>query len=80
MSEEDLLDHVPFSFSVRKGDVVQVMYHGKVVTSLSKKAAIRFLAKVEGLNGRAAQLLMAKTTGQFKFGNEREPKSRGRGQ
>ena len=80
MTDDDPLGQEPFSFSLRKNGLVQVMYQGKVVMSLNDKAAIRFLGRMEGLNSRAAQLLMAKTTGQFKFGNEKEAKLRGKGQ
>ena len=70
--EEDTLEDEPFSFRAQKDGTVRIAYHGRVVTTLAGKDASRFLARV-GANPDAAQLLMAKATGNFKRGNERRP-------
>jgi hypothetical protein len=41
------------------------------VTFLRGKAAQKFLVRVDGVDERSAQLVMAKVTGHFKHGNER---------
>ncbi|MBA2597330.1 MAG: hypothetical protein H0T18_05025, partial [Chloroflexia bacterium] len=43
------------------------------VTTLAGKDAVRFLARVDGAGAEQAQLAMAKATGNFKRGNERQP-------
>ena len=43
--------------------------------TLKDKEAQKFLGKVEGLDPKQAQLVMAKITGNFKHGNERLAKS-----
>jgi hypothetical protein len=77
----DQRDHLvgkPFAFRVAKNGSVFVSWQGRTVTTLNGKAAERFLAQIEGLEGQDAQLVMAKVTGNFKRGNERLSKERGR--
>jgi len=62
-----------FSFRAHKDGTVRIAYRGKVVTILAGKAAVRFLARVDGADAEQAQLAMAKATGNFKRGNERQP-------
>ena len=47
------------------------MLHNKQVMILKGKQAQKFLSKIDGLDGKEAQLVMAKITGNFKHGNER---------
>lgn len=75
MSEVDqrnLFDELVFSYRASKEGKVFISWYGKHVMTLKGKAAERFLARVEGLEQRAAQLVMAKLTGNFKRGNERQ--------
>jgi hypothetical protein len=62
-----------FRFRAHKDGTVRIAYRGKVVTTLAGKEAARFLARVAGADPAQAQLLMAKATGNFKRGNERQP-------
>ena len=66
------LSEEPFSYTVRKGDVVDLRFHGRSVKTLKAKQATQFLDRIERLDTHNAQLLMARVTGQFKMGNERE--------
>ena len=67
------LREAPFSFVVRKDDVVDLRFEGRPVKTLKAKQAVQFLNKMDRLDLHAeeAQLLMARVTGQFKMGNER---------
>ena len=56
--------------ALRDGRVV-VSWYGRPVTTLAGRDAERFLARVEGLEDHAAQLMMARVTGNFRRGNER---------
>jgi len=60
-----------FTFRASKDGTVFISWHGKQMTTLRGKAAERFLEKIASLEGREAQLVMAKVTGHFKHGNER---------
>ena len=62
-----------FSFRAHKDGTVRIAYRGKVVTTLAGKDASRFLARVDRADPEQAQLAMAKATGNFKRGNERQP-------
>jgi len=67
-----------FSYVVNKDDLVQIYSNHKPVTRLSGDSAVKFLVRVESLDTEARQQLMAKVTGQYKFGNERQGKTKGR--
>lgn len=60
-----------FSYRQQKDGRVVVSWYGRPVTTLAGKDAERFLARVEGADDHAAQLVMARVTGNFKRGNER---------
>ena len=72
----DRLGSNPFEFRDTKSGTVQIFYLGKIITTLSWSSAAKFLYKVLLLDERGQQLVMAKTTGHFKHGNERLQKKR----
>ena len=65
------IDEGAFAYATRKDGTVVISYRGRPVTTLRGKSAARFAGRVEGLEEREAQLLMARVTGNFKRGNER---------
>ena len=65
------LDEEVFSFRQTKDNTVFISWCGKHVTTLSGKKAGEFLAKIGRAEGKEAQLIMAKVTGNFKHGNEK---------
>lgn len=78
MSTEDPLEEKPFSFRQYKNGSVSVSYEGKEVTILKGIKAQKFSSQIENANELEAQLIMAKITGNFKRGNEREGKLKGK--
>ena len=75
IDKRGVLDEEIFTYRVTKDGKVFVSYHGKVVTTLSGKKADSFVADINGLDGKEAQLVMAKVTGNFKRGNEKLAKT-----
>jgi hypothetical protein len=73
MAGPDRLGDEPFSYLTRADGTIVVRYHEAPVTILRGKAAERFVARaaVAG-NPAALQGLMARVTGNFKRGNERQ--------
>lgn len=71
-SDENSVD-LGFSYRAHKDGTVRVAWRGKVVTTLRGKDAARFLARVDGADEEQAQQAMARVTGNFKHGNERQP-------
>jgi len=71
IDKRDVLDDEIFSYRALKDSKVFIYWHEKHVTTLAGKPAQKFLARIEGLEGKDAQLVMAKATGNFKHGNER---------
>jgi hypothetical protein len=81
MSEVDKrgrLEEQVFDYDVTKDGRVFIYWQRKHVTTLKGEKARKFLAQVEGADEHEAQLVMAKVTGNFKRGNEREGKHHGR--
>ncbi len=71
MTKQDPLDAAPFDYRETKDGRVRIAHHGKVVATLAGPAARKFLSRVAVADFRDAQRLMARVTGQYKFGNER---------
>jgi hypothetical protein len=64
------LDEEIFSYRESK-DKVFIFWYNKQVMILKGQQARKFIDKIAHLDGKAAQLVMAKITGNFKHGNER---------
>lgn len=60
-----------FDYQITKDQRVLLFWHGKQIKILARKEAEKFIARIDGLDGVEAQLVMAKATGHFKHGNER---------
>ena len=60
-----------FSFRTTKDGRVFISWQGRQVVILKGKQAQRFSTQSQGLDAEGMQLLMARTTGNFKRGNER---------
>lgn len=71
MVDEHPLAHCPFAYQERKGDVVTISFEGRTVTTLRGRQAVQFCTRVAGRDALEQQLVMAKATGQFKMGNEK---------
>jgi hypothetical protein len=65
-----MLDPGAFSYRATKDGRVLISWNGRVVVTLAGDDAAAFRARVDGLDARSAQLLMAARTGNFKRGNE----------
>ncbi len=70
----DPLAHEPFSWRQLKNESVQIFFNNKLATTLSARDGAKFVARVSGQPAPFQQQLMARATGQFKFGNEKAGK------
>ena len=66
----------PFSFQTRADGSIVVRYREAPVAILRGRAAERFATRVASADAAAAQQLMARVTGNYKRGNERDGKRR----
>ena len=73
-----ILDEEVFAFRITKDKKVFISYEGKQVTALSGSKAEKFIVDIADTDGKEAQLIMAKVTGNFKRGNEKMFKKQGR--
>lgn len=79
MSEVDKhnkLDEEPFSYNISKDNKVFIYWNGKQVTILNGKDSDRFLVRIKNADPKQVQLIMAKVTGNFKRGNEKNNKNK----
>lgn len=77
MGEEDRqgrLEEAPFDYGVSKDGKVFITWGGKTVMILKGPPATRLLRQIEGADPHQVQLALAKATGNFKRGNERDSK------
>ena len=72
MEQPDPLASMPFSYATRKDGSIVISYRTAPVTVLRGRSAERFAARVADAEATSAQQLMARATGNFKRGNERE--------
>lgn len=71
MPKTDPLAENPFTFSASKDGRVLIYAGSRLAKTLKGGEAAKFLSKADVYGNREMQVLMAKATGQFKFGNER---------
>jgi hypothetical protein len=62
----------PFSWKASQAGLVFLEYLGRPVKILRGTQARKFLGRIEQLEDQGAQLLIARLTGNFKRGNERD--------
>ncbi|MCL2350861.1 MAG: hypothetical protein FWC67_05210 [Defluviitaleaceae bacterium] len=75
VDKRGMLDDEVFSYRITKDKKVLISYEGKQVVTLGGSKADKFIAAIQKAEGKAAQLIMAKATGNFKRGNEKLFKS-----
>jgi len=78
IDKRGVLDGEVFDYKITKDRRVFISFYGKQVTTLSGTKAEDFITGIEEADGKEAQLLMAKATGNFKRGNEKAFKKRRR--
>ena len=71
IDKRGILDEEVFTYRITKDNKVFISYEGKQVTTLIGGKAEKFIADIAETDGKEAQLIMAKVTGNFKRGNEK---------
>jgi hypothetical protein len=74
----DPLASMPFSYATRADGSIVISYRTAPVTILRGRSAERFTARISDADAADAQQLMARATGNFKRGNERQGKQSAR--
>lgn len=72
VDKRGILDGEVFTYREGKDNKLFIFWHGKQVKILKGKQAQKFIAKIAKVPHKEAQLIMAKATGNFKRGNERQ--------
>lgn len=70
--KHDPLEDQPFSYRISKDDKVFIDHNGKHVFTLSGSKAQKFIAELDDMGETEVQLTLAKVTGNFKRGNEKQ--------
>ena len=71
IDKRNRLDEEVFSCQIAKDKVI-ISWQGKPVTVLKGAKSQKFISRIANADGKEAQLLMAKATGNFKRGNEKK--------
>jgi hypothetical protein len=67
------LEEEVFTYRITKNNMVFIDYHGKQVTTLKGKEAEKIIKRIEqAATDHEVQLILAKVTGNFKRGNEKD--------
>lgn len=74
IDQRSKLEEEPFAYHVAKNNRVRIDFEGRYIMTLGEKASAQFLAKARDKDTFAVQLLLAKVTGNFKHGNEKNKK------
>ncbi|HEX3078002.1 MAG TPA: hypothetical protein VHQ24_14170 [Lachnospiraceae bacterium] len=74
IDKRDILKQNIFSYRVLKNKKVLIYWYDKEVKMLNEKEGIKFVGKIKDLDEFEQQLVMAKITGNFKHGNEKQNK------
>jgi hypothetical protein len=75
IDKRHILNEAVFSYFQSKDGKIFISWHGQQVKILKGSAAQRFAERISRIDPYAAQLLMARVTGNFKRGNEKRADS-----
>lgn len=74
------LDEQVFSYQITKNNTVFIEYHGKQVMAAKGKEAEKIIKRIdEAATDKDIQLILAKVTGNFKRGNEKDAGKKAKG-
>ncbi|MFS1513092.1 hypothetical protein VQL36_11735 [Chengkuizengella sp. SCS-71B] len=71
IDKRDRLKENPFSYKITKANKTMIYWDNRMIKTLSEKESKKFLSNIEGKDDYAIQLILAKLTGNFKRGNEK---------
>lgn len=72
IDKRNILEEEVFKYKVSKDKKVFISWYGKQVTILNGRKSEEFVKKIENADFNNRQLIMAKVTGNFKRGNEKD--------
>ncbi|WP_432666188.1 hypothetical protein R9X47_07670 [Wukongibacter baidiensis] len=72
IDKRDKLRENPFSYKITKANKTLIYYENRMIKTLNEKETKRLIKKIDGLSQFEVQLALAKITGNFKRGNERQ--------
>ena len=72
LDQRDKLKENPFDYQMTKANKMMIFFENRMIMTVSEKKAIKLHAKLEVADEFNQQLILAKATGHFKHGNERQ--------
>jgi len=72
IDQRNKLDEDPFDYQMFKDGRVQIFWNRKPVMILKGTKAADLCKRLENAQGKDVQLILAKVTGNFKHGNEKQ--------
>ncbi|MCB0516469.1 MAG: hypothetical protein R2798_09810 [Chitinophagales bacterium] len=74
IDKRNILDDNPFEYQILKDQKLQIFWQGKLVLFLKGAKAEDLIKKLAVADALEQQLILAKVTGNFKRGNEKDQK------
>ena len=74
LTETDQPFEPPFDYRFAKDDKILIYRKGKLIMTFTKEKARKLKNKMAGKTEKEIQFVLAKATGQYKYGNEKENK------
>jgi len=74
--KKNILEGDSFDYKQGKDGKIMLFHNNRHIETLTGRVAEKFAKRIENADHRAAQLLMAKATKNFKRGNEKAVKSK----
>mgnify|MGYP001824331940 CR=1 FL=1 len=78
MDRDNPLADEPFEWSATATGSLRIFHRGRLARVVDGREAVKLQLKLEAAEDDQVQQLLARATGQFKFGNERQGKQRRR--
>jgi hypothetical protein len=75
IDKRNRLSEEVITYKTTKDNKVFIYWMGRQVTILSGMESVKFLQRILNKDHKETQLIMAKITGNFKHGNEKDNKS-----
>ena len=66
------LEAQPFDYQITKDGRVLIYWDNRIIMTLKGEPAQKLIIRLDGADETAIQLALAKVTGHFKHGNERD--------
>ncbi|NNF00640.1 MAG: hypothetical protein HKN25_16605 [Pyrinomonadaceae bacterium] len=74
-SPRNPFEDMPFSYREYKNGTISISFNDREIMTLKGKSAQKYANRLDNADDLESQMILAKVTGNFKHGNERDGKN-----